>query len=124
MKRVVAYLSLGQHRLLEALRKKVGGPVHRRELVQWFQGTFTVSGGRACPLAPQLKRASGIDGAGPRINRPCVIGSLIGRMPVRDLDIWGSGSSCVAKSPRWIKNPSAVCRLGGLQLRIRVRRRK
>ncbi|MDT3778041.1 hypothetical protein PJI16_10775 [Nitrospira sp. MA-1] len=96
LKRVVAYLSLDQHRLSEALRKKVCGPVHRRELVQWFQRTFAVSGGRACQLAPQLKRALGIDGAGPRINRHCVFGFVIGRMPVRDLAIWGSGSSCVA----------------------------
>jgi putative transposase len=57
LKRLVADLSLDQHRLVGGPAKKSLWPARRRELAAWFHGTFQVSGLRACRLA-QFSRAA------------------------------------------------------------------
>ena len=51
LKRLVADLSLDNHRLSEALEKKSLRPVRRRNLAHWFHETCQISGLRACQLA-------------------------------------------------------------------------
>ncbi len=57
LKRLVADLWLDKHMLSEALQKKSLRPARRRELVQWFQRTFSVSCARACRLAQFTRSA-------------------------------------------------------------------
>lgn len=122
MKRLVADLSLDKHMLSEALRKSLR-PARRRELAQWFHGTFQVSCGRACRLA-QFGRASWY-----RQSRAKDQSTL--RLRIRDLAharprcgylrIW-----VWLRREGWLVNRKRVrrlYRLDGLQLRIRVRRR-
>lgn len=124
LKRLVADLSLDKHMLSEALRKKSLRPARRRELAHWFRDTFSVSCARACRLA-QFGRASWY-----RKSRAQDQSAL--RLRIRDLAharprfgyqrIW-----VLLRREGWRINRKRVrrlYRLDGLQLRMRVRRRK
>lgn len=123
LKRLVADLSLDKPRLSEALRKSLR-PARRRELTAWFQDTFQVSCLRACRLA-QFSRAAWY-----RRSRAKDQSAL--RLRIRDLAharprfgylwIW-----VLLRREGWFVNRKRVrrlYRLEGLQLRMRVRRRK
>jgi putative transposase len=124
LKRLVADLSLDKHMLSEALRKKSLRPARRRELAAWFYRTFQVSGLRACRLA-QFSRAAWY-----RRSRAKDQSAL--RMRIRDLAharprfgslrIW----VLLRREGRLVnrKRVRRLYRLEGLQLRMRVRRRK
>jgi len=124
LKRLVADLSLDKHRLSEALRKKSLRPARRRELAPWFHGTFAVRCARACRLA-QFGRASWY-------RRSCAKDQSALQIRIRDLAharprfgslrIW-----VLLRREGWPVNRKRVrrrYRLDGLQLRMRVRRRK
>ncbi|MBA2486680.1 MAG: IS3 family transposase [Nitrospira sp.] len=124
LKRLVADLSLDKHMLSEAPAKKSLRPARRRELAAWFHETFQVSCLRACRLA-QFGRASWY-----RRSRAKDQTAL--RLRIRDLAharprfgymrIW-----VLLRREGWLINRKRVrrlYRLDGLQLRMRVRRRK
>ena len=111
LKRLVADLSLDTPMRSEALRKKSLRSARRRELAQWFHGTFQVSGARACRLA-QFGRAAWYRRSRARISRRCGCG----------FGIW-----VLLRREGWQVNRKRVrrrYRLEGVQLRMRVRRRK
>lgn len=105
LKRLVADLSLDKHMLSEALRKKSLRLARRRELAQWFHGTFQVSCARACRLA-QFGRASWY-----RKSRAKDQSAL--RMRIRESDrglgTSGSGCCCAAKAGSSIASGCAAC---------------
>ena len=104
--------------------KKSLRPSRRRELAAWFQGTYGVSCVRACRLA-QFSRAAWYrksrakDQTAPRM-RICELAHARPRFGV--LRIW-----VLLRREGWPVNRKRVrhlYRLDGLQLRMRVRRRK
>ena len=110
--------------LSEALRKKSLRPARRRELAAWLHGTFQVSGMRACRLAQfsraaWYRRSRAKDQSGLRIR----IRDLAHARPrFGYLRIW-----VLLRREGWLVNRKRVrrlYRLEGLQLRMRVRRRK
>ena len=115
LKRLVADLSLDKHMLSEALR---------RELAGWLQDTFQVSCLRACRLAQfsraawyRRSRAKDQSGLRPRIRDLAHARPRFGY-----LLIW-----VLLRREGWLVNRKRVrrlYRLDGLQLRMRVRRRK
>jgi len=124
LKRVVADLTLDKHMFAEALRKKGLRPARRRELAAWFQAAFGVKVQRACHLA-QFSRTSWH-----RRSTAKDQGQL--RLRIRELAharrrfgaerIW-----VLLRREGWLVNRKRVrrlYRLEGLQLRMRVRRRK
>jgi putative transposase len=123
LKRLVADLSLDKHILQEALRKKRLRPTQRRELAGWVHATFHVSCVRACHLAhfsraAWYRRSQAKDQTALRLR----IRELAPARPrFGDLRIW------VLRREGWLVNTKRVGRLSrleGLQLRMRVRRRK
>jgi len=114
----------GQTHVVGGFTKKSLRPTRRRELAQWFQGTFSVSCARACRLA-QFGRSSWY-----RRSRAKDQSAL--RLRIRDLAharprfgylrIW-----VLLRREGWCVNGKRVrrlYRLEGLQLRMRVRRQK
>jgi putative transposase len=123
LKRVVADLSLDKHILTEALRKK-SEPTQRRQLTRWVLTTFGVSCVRACDLAQfsraaWYRRSRGKDQS-PLRHRIREIAHVRPRFGFNR--IW-----VLLRREGWpvnLKRVRRLYRLEGLQLRMRVRRRK
>lgn len=124
LKRLVADLSLDKQMLSEALRKKSLRPARHRELAQWFRETFQVSGMRAChlaqvSLAAWYRRSRARDQSGLRLR-------------IRDLAHWPAtfwvlaylGAPATRRRTGKSQMGARLYRLDGLQLSMRVRRRK
>jgi len=99
-------------------------PARRRELARWFQGTFRISCARACRLAhfsraAWYRRSRARDQSALRLR----IRELAHARPrFGHLRIW-----VLLRREGWVVNRKRVrrlYRLDGLQLRMRVRRRK
>jgi putative transposase len=122
--RLGADLSLDKHRLSEALRKKVYGPPAAENWPPGFRGRF-----RSVACGPAAWRSlggrRGIDAAARRISPRCGSAFVIWPMRARGLGLCGSGG--LLRRDGWLVNRKRGrrrYRREGLQLRLRVRRRK
>ena len=125
LKRLVADLIARQAHAVGGAAKKSLRPARRRELAGWLQATFGVSCVRACRLAQFSRAAWYRRSRGATISRRCGRGFASSRTRGRGSGICASG--CCLRREGWLVNRKRVrrlYRLDGLQLRMRVRRRK